>query len=80
MYTWTEHNNRLQKTFKFKTFSDAIEWMRKAAVKIDEIDHHPEWTNVYNKVHVVLCTHDVGNIITEKDRELARILDQIELD
>jgi 4a-hydroxytetrahydrobiopterin dehydratase len=80
MYTWTEHNNRLQKTFKFKTFADAIGWMQKAALKIDELDHHPEWTNVYNKVHVVLCTHDAGNIVTEKDRELAHILDQIEPD
>jgi 4a-hydroxytetrahydrobiopterin dehydratase len=77
MYTWTEHNNQLHKTFKFKTFIEAIEWMQKAAVVIDQLNHHPEWTNMYNKVHVTLCTHDAGNIITEKDRTLAQLLDEI---
>lgn len=77
MTTWTEHNNKLQKTFKFKSFADAIGWMVKAAVIIDEMDHHPEWTNVYNKVHVSLCTHEAGNTITEKDRELAKQLDRL---
>lgn len=77
MYNWTEQNNKLQKTFKFNTFLEAIEWMQKASVEIDKLDHHPEWSNVYNKVHVVLCTHDAGNTITEKDRELAAILDKI---
>ena len=56
---------------------EAITWMNKAAVIIDELDHHPEWSNVYNKVQVTLCTNDAGNIITEKDRELARLLDEI---
>lgn len=78
MYTWTEHNNKLQKTFKFKTFPDAIAWMSRAAQEIEALGHHPEWTNVYNKVHVALCTHDAGNVITDKDRELARLLDNIE--
>lgn len=77
MYNWTEQNNKLQKTFKFNTFSEAIGWMQKASVEIDRLDHHPEWTNVYNKVHVVLCTHDAGNTVTDKDRELAEILDKI---
>lgn len=77
MYNWTEQNNKLQKTFKFNSFLEAIDWMQRAAVKIDELDHHPEWTNVYNKVHVILCTHSEGNIVTEKDRELAAILDQV---
>lgn len=77
MYNWTEHNNKLQKTFKFNTFLQAIEWMGKASVEIDKLDHHPEWTNIYNKVHVVLCTHDAANTVTDKDRELAAILDKI---
>ncbi|MES2690272.1 MAG: 4a-hydroxytetrahydrobiopterin dehydratase [Bacteroidota bacterium] len=77
MYNWTEQNNKLQKTFKFNTFLEAIGWMQKASVEIDRLDHHPEWTNVYNKVHVVLCTHDAGNTVTDKDRELAAILDKI---
>ena len=78
MYNWTEQNNKLQKTYKFNTFIDAINWMQKASVKVDELDHHPEWTNIYNKVHVTLSTHDVGNIITDKDRELAKVLDAVE--
>ena len=77
MYTWTEHDHKLQKTFKFNSFMEAINWMAKAAVVIDQLDHHPEWTNVYNKVHVTLTTHDAGNTVTEKDRELARLLDEI---
>ena len=77
MTPWKEENNALDKTFTFKTFLEAIQWMQKAAVEIDKLDHHPEWTNVYNKVMVKLNTHDAGNIVTEKDREVARLLDGI---
>lgn len=75
--SWEEKNNALHKTFEFKDFNAALSWMNKAAVKIDEMDHHPEWTNVYNKVTVKLTTHDAGNKITEKDRKLAEVLDKI---
>lgn len=51
--------------------------MIKASFAIEKLNHHPEWTNVYNKVHVVLTTHDAGNTITEKDRKLAIVLDGI---
>lgn len=78
MNTWVNNNNKLQKTFEFKTFMQAINWMGKAAEVIDKLNHHPEWTNIYNKVHVTLCTHDAGNIITDKDHELAGMLDNIE--
>ena len=54
-----------------------MEWMQKASIEIEKLNHHPEWTNVYNKVEVRLTTHDAGNIVTEKDWELARILDAI---
>ena len=76
---WTENDNALHKTFKFKTFLDAIKWMEKASIEIDKLDHHPEWTNVYNKVVVKLSTHDAGNTVTEKDRQLAALLDRIEI-
>lgn len=72
---WTEENNQLSKTFKFNSFIEAISWMVKAAFIIEKMNHHPEWTNVYNKVHVVLRTHDAGNTVTDKDRELAKALD-----
>jgi 4a-hydroxytetrahydrobiopterin dehydratase len=51
--------------------------MVKASFVIEKIDHHPEWSNIYNKVHVTLTTHDAGNTITEKDRKLAEILDSL---
>lgn len=74
---WTEIDNALVKTFKFSNFLNAMDWMQKASIEIDRLDHHPEWTNVYNKVSVKLCTHDKGNIVTEKDRQLSVILDGI---
>jgi 4a-hydroxytetrahydrobiopterin dehydratase len=49
--------------------------MVKASFEIEKLNHHPEWSNVYNKVHVSLTTHDAGNTITEKDKQLAEILD-----
>lgn len=76
---WTENDNALHKTFKFKTFLDSIKWMEKASIEIDKLDHHPEWTNVYNKVVVKLSTHDAGNTVTDKDRQLAALLDRIEI-
>jgi len=67
----------LPKTFVFSTFQEAIEWMVKARVHIEQLNHHPKWTNVYNTVTVELSTHDEGNIVTEKDRKLAQLLDSI---
>jgi 4a-hydroxytetrahydrobiopterin dehydratase len=75
MIHWKEENNKLTKTFSFKSFGEAMAWMVKASFEIEKINHHPEWTNVYNKVHVSLTTHDKGNTITEKDKQLAEILD-----
>ena len=77
MNNWKEENNKLTKTFVFKSFADAIAWMVKASFVIEKLDHHPEWSNIYNKVHVTLTTHDAGNTITEKDRKLAKILDSL---
>ena len=75
MTNWKEENNKLSKTFSFKTFGEAMAWMVKASYEIEKLNHHPEWSNVYNKVHVNLTTHDAGNTITEKDKQLAEILD-----
>jgi len=75
MNNWKEENNKLSKTFVFKSFVEAVSWMVKVSFSIEKLNHHPEWTNVYNKVHITLTTHDAGNTITEKDRELAKVLD-----
>ena len=77
MTDWIEKDNSLHKTYEFKDFSAAMGWMQRAAVVIDSHDHHPEWTNLYNQVKVVLSTHDKGNTVTEKDRRLAAALDQL---
>lgn len=74
---WIEADNKLTKTFIFKDFTSAIAWMVAASFEIEKLNHHPEWKNIYNKVEVVLTTHDTGNTITEKDRILAKKLDAI---
>lgn len=76
MDTWKEENNQLIKVFKFKNFMDATRWMFDVSEAIEELNHHPNWSNVYNRVTVHLCTHDAGNIVTEKDHELADLLDK----
>ena len=74
---WEIIENKLCKTFVFKDFAAAIAWMVKASFAIEKLNHHPEWSNVYNKVEVKLCTHDAGNIISTKDYALAEVLDLI---
>jgi len=77
MNQWQEIDSKLCKTFVFANFVEALAWMVKAGFEIEKLNHHPEWKNTYNKIEVKLCTHDAGNTITEKDHELARILDTI---
>jgi 4a-hydroxytetrahydrobiopterin dehydratase len=74
---WEIIENKLCKTYVFEDFTHAISWMVKASFMIEKINHHPEWCNVYNRVEVKLCTHDAGNKITEKDNQLAEMLDLI---
>lgn len=74
---WVEKDNSIQKTFVFADFTTAIAWMVRASFIAEKMNHHPEWYNVYNKVHVVLRTHDAGNTVTEKDRKLAAEFDKI---
>lgn len=74
---WKEENNRLKKTFKFKDFIEAWSFMTKVALVAEKMNHHPEWTNVYNTVTITLTTHDKGNTITDKDRELAEKIDKL---
>ncbi len=74
---WQEIDNQLQKTFEFKDFSEAFAFMTRVAILAEKADHHPWWSNVYNKVHIKLSTHDAGNIVTEKDRKLAAEIDNI---
>ena len=75
---WKEENNTLTKTFKFKDFKEAFGFMTKVALVAEKMDHHPNWSNVYNKVEIRLTTHDEGNKVTEKDRKLAEAIDKLE--
>jgi 4a-hydroxytetrahydrobiopterin dehydratase len=66
----------ISKSFKFKTFNEAFGFMTRVALKADQMDHHPEWSNVYNRVDVVLATHSAGGV-TELDVELAKFMDSV---
>ncbi len=69
-----EGRNAIQKTYTFANFNGAFGFMTRVALKAEAIDHHPEWSNVYNQVDVTLTTHDAGGV-TEKDVILARFMD-----
>ncbi|MBL0342158.1 MAG: 4a-hydroxytetrahydrobiopterin dehydratase [Bacteroidetes bacterium] len=74
---WTEENNQLKKTFIFRNFVEAFAFMTRVALTAEKMEHHPNWSNVYNKVNISLNTHDAGDIITEKDRKLAAAIDKL---
>ncbi len=74
---WQEKNNTLHKKFKFQNFSEAFAFMTRVALEAEKMDHHPKWTNTYDEVEVWLSTHDAGDVVTEKDRKLAKKIDGI---
>jgi 4a-hydroxytetrahydrobiopterin dehydratase len=74
---WKEEKNLLKKSFIFKDFKEAFGFMTKVALVAEKMDHHPSWTNVYNKVDFELSTHDAGDKVTEKDHKLAKAIDKL---
>ncbi len=74
---WQEENNKLTRTFQFSNFVEAFGFMSKVAIIAEKMDHHPNWSNVYNSVIIELTTHSAGNTVTENDRALARAIDQL---
>ncbi len=68
---WKLEDNKLIRTFEFGAFDKAIDFIDKVAVIAEKLNHHPEITNMYTKVTLKLSTHDAGDIVTEKDVELA---------
>lgn len=74
---WKEANNKLSRTFEFKDFIEAFGFMSQVAIIAEKMNHHPNWSNVYNQVTIELNTHDAGNIVTNKDRELAKAIDKV---
>lgn len=77
MKEWTEKNGKLYKEFEFKNFIEAFGFMTQVALVAEKMNHHPEWSNVYNKVEIRLSTHDANDQITEKDYLLAKKIDGI---
>jgi 4a-hydroxytetrahydrobiopterin dehydratase len=74
---WKEENSSLCATFTFKDFNEAFAFMTRVALIAEKMDHHPTWTNTWNKVEIRLSTHDAGNIVTDKDRSLAAAIDAL---
>ncbi|MEO6329411.1 MAG: 4a-hydroxytetrahydrobiopterin dehydratase [Ginsengibacter sp.] len=74
---WEEKDNKLYKKFEFKNFSEAFAFMTRVALAAEKMDHHPLWTNVYNKVEIWLNTHDAGDAVTEKDHKLSKKIDNL---
>ena len=71
-----KHRDALRKIWKFKSFSEAWGFMSRAALAAEKLNHHPEWSNVYNVVDVTLTTHDCDGL-SALDRELARKMDAV---
>ena len=74
---WKETDNQLYRKFVFNNFIDAFAFMTKVAILSEKANHHPTWKNTWNTVEVWLSTHDAGNTITEKDRELSKAIDAL---
>ena len=73
---WSIDGLFLKGSFEFKNFDQAFSFMKSVAVKCEEMNHHPKWTNVYNKLDIELYTHDLGGL-TNKDFELSLFIDKI---
>jgi len=73
---WPEIDGRLYREFTFVDFAQAFAFMERVAVLAEELDHHPDWSNSWNKVTISLVSHDVGRI-TERDHRLASAIDRL---
>lgn len=74
---WQEQDKKLKRDFEFASFVEAFSFMTKVALIAEKMDHHPDWSNTYNKVSISLSTHDQGGIVTDKDRRLAQEIDTL---
>ena len=72
---WSIKDGKLHKAYKFSSFAKALGWMVAVGIEADKMDHHPEWSNVYNRVDVYLVTHDLDNAISNLDIDLAKKMD-----
>ncbi len=75
--TWSEVDNRLRREFAFADFSEAFAFMTRVAMLAEAIDHHPDWSNSWNRVVITLTTHSAGGTVTDLDRRLAASIDRL---
>jgi 4a-hydroxytetrahydrobiopterin dehydratase len=74
---WKEEKDALRASFQFVNFPEAMSFMMEVAFACEKADHHPDWTNVWNRVDIKLSTHSAGNKVTDKDWALAREIEKI---
>ena len=74
---WSVSGGKLARTFEFGDFSEAFAFMTRVAIEAERMEHHPEWSNVYNRVSISLVTHDIGNKISTYDAALAGKINEI---
>ena len=74
-WTWDEGRDAIRRSFRFRDFSEAFAFMTRVAMAAEQADHHPEWGNVWNRVDILLTTHD-ANGLTQKDLALAKRIDE----
>ena len=74
---WNLDRDALAKEFKFGNFKEALAFMVRVGFEAEAMDHHPDWTNVYNRVAIRLNTHDAGGKVTEKDIDLAKKIEAL---
>lgn len=72
---WSVVEDKLHREFRFRGFAEAFGFMTRVALEAHALDHHPEWSNVYNRVTIDLVTHAAGNTITDRDVALAKVID-----
>ena len=75
--SWTERDGALHRNFEFGSFREAFAFMTRVAFIAEDLTHHPEWSNVYNRVSIRLTTHDAGNTVTDNDRSMAAAIDEL---
>ena len=73
---WTLDGEHLKRSFRFADFSAAFAFLTRVALLAEKADHHPEWSNVYNRVDIALTTHDAGGL-SQRDVDLARAIDAL---
>jgi 4a-hydroxytetrahydrobiopterin dehydratase len=74
---WEEVDDRLRRELTFADFSEAFAFMTRVALLAEQRNHHPNWSNVWNRVEIELTSHDAGNTVTDRDRDLAEAINRL---